>query len=60
MVLEVDGLRNIIGIVSASTAQYVSIDDGKPKLICSLDNYVVYTDVAKFYNWVNQVVLETY
>jgi secreted trypsin-like serine protease len=58
MVLKVGGLSRIIGIISASDGQY-AIVDGKVKLICNLDNYVVYTDVSKFHSWINQVVLET-
>jgi secreted trypsin-like serine protease len=58
MVLNVDGLSKIIGIVSAAIGQYVSVD-GHVQLICNLDNYLVYTDVSKFYNWINQVIRET-
>ncbi len=58
MVLEVDGLRKIIGIVSAAVAKPVIVEN-KRRSICDLDNYLVYTDVSKFYNWINQVVLET-
>jgi secreted trypsin-like serine protease len=58
MVLEVDGLWKIIGIVSASLAKTVEID-GRIVNICDLDNYQVYTDISKFYNWINQVILET-
>ncbi len=58
MVLEVDGLRKIIGIVSAAVAKPVIVEN-KRRSICDLDNYLVYIDVSKFYNWINQVVLET-
>jgi hypothetical protein len=58
MVLEVDSLWKIIGIVSAAVAKSVIVG-GKNTSICDLDNYLVYTDVSKFYNWIEQVVLET-
>jgi secreted trypsin-like serine protease len=58
MVLEVDGLSKIIGLVSASAAKKTMVD-GKLAKICDLDNYVVYTDVSKFHNWINQVVFDT-
>jgi secreted trypsin-like serine protease len=58
MVLKVDGLWRVVGIVSAAVARFADID-GNLQLICNLDNYLVYTDVSKFYNWINQVVLET-
>jgi hypothetical protein len=58
MVLRVNGLVKIIGIVSASIANPYDFD-GKIKYICNLNNYLVYTDVSKFYNWINQVILET-
>jgi hypothetical protein len=49
----------MVGIVSAAVGQYAIIDE-KARLICNLDNYLVYTDVSKFYNWINQVILESY
>jgi hypothetical protein len=58
MVLKVDGLWRVVEIVSAAVARFADID-GNLQLICNLDNYLVYTDVSKFYNWINQVVLET-
>ncbi len=58
MVLEVGGLSKIIGLVSASAAKK-TIFNGKLEKICDLDNYVVYTNVAKFYDWINQVILFT-
>jgi secreted trypsin-like serine protease len=59
MVLKVNGLWKIVGIVSAAVAKPVIFEQGETKVICDLDNYLVYTDVAKFYNWINQVILET-
>ncbi len=56
MVLEIHGLWTIIGIVSAALAK---IDDEGVKT-CDLDNYIVYTDVSKLYDWVYQVILETF
>jgi hypothetical protein len=58
MILNVGGLSKMIGLVSASAAKIIIID-GKKEKICDLDNYVVYSDVSKFYNWINQVVFET-
>jgi hypothetical protein len=58
MVLEVDGLSKIIGIVSASIGRRVTIR-GRVEKTCNLDNYLVYTDVSKFHNWINQVIRET-
>jgi hypothetical protein len=58
MVLEVGSLTKIVGIVSAAVAKELNYD-GEIKVVCDLDNYLVYTDVSKFYNWINQVVLET-
>ncbi len=58
MVLGVSGLSKMIGIVSAAAAKREKIND-KIERVCDLDNYVVYTDVAKFYDWINQVILFT-
>jgi secreted trypsin-like serine protease len=58
MVLKIDGLQKLIGIISASAGQSAIIN-GENELICDLHNYLVYTDVSKFYHWINQVVLET-
>jgi hypothetical protein len=58
MVLKVKGLSKLIGIVSAAVPKSATIK-GEHKLVCDLDNYIVYTDVLKFYDWINQVVLET-
>jgi hypothetical protein len=59
MILKVDNLWKIIGIVSAAAAKTVEIDGQKEK-IGDLNNYMVYTDVSKFHEWINQVVLETH
>ncbi len=59
MVLTVDTLQNMIGIISAAEAQFAVVGDGPPKKICNLENFVVYTDVSKFYNWIDRMVLET-
>jgi hypothetical protein len=57
MALIVDGLWKIIGIISASLTNPVF---GAPvKNICDLDSYMVYTDILKFHEWINQVVIET-
>jgi hypothetical protein len=59
MVLKVDGLRKIVGIVSAAVGKPIIFDQKDVKIICDLDNYLVYTDVSKFYDWINQVIIET-
>jgi hypothetical protein len=58
LVLKVDGLWKLIGIVSATVAKSAIVDNRNVK-ICDLDEYVVYTDVAKLYSWIDQVLLET-
>jgi secreted trypsin-like serine protease len=59
MVLKIDRLWKLIGIVSAAVAKQKIINN-RLVSICDLNNYLVYTDVSKFYNWINQVVLNTY
>jgi secreted trypsin-like serine protease len=58
MVLKVNDLWKIIGIVSAGNVEHVSVN-GEVKATCNLGIYSVFTDVAKFHDWINQVVLET-
>jgi secreted trypsin-like serine protease len=58
MVLEVDGSSRIVGIISAAIAK-PAIVSGKLMWVCNLNNYLVYTDVSKFREWIEQVVLET-
>ncbi len=59
MVLEVNGLWKIVGIVSAAVGKSTTVY-GKNTSICDLNHYLVYTDVSKFYKWIDQVVFETY
>jgi hypothetical protein len=59
MVLRVDGLWKLVGIVSAAVAQYAIVGK-ETKIICNLDNYMVYTDVSKFSEWIDQVIQETF
>jgi hypothetical protein len=59
MALTVDGLWKIIAIISASLTNLVIEGSGSHIHICDLENYVVYTDVSKFHEWISQVVLET-
>jgi secreted trypsin-like serine protease len=40
----------LVGIVSAGATKNGT---------CDLPNYVLYTDVSKYYEWIYQVVLET-
>jgi secreted trypsin-like serine protease len=59
--LSFDGLWKLVGIVSAAIGQPIIFNDQKKaEIICNLDNYVVYTDVAKYNNWINRVILETF
>jgi hypothetical protein len=58
MVLRVENLWKIVGIISAALGQFADID-GELKLICNLDNYLVYTDVSRYNDWIDQVILET-
>jgi secreted trypsin-like serine protease len=58
MVLEVDGWTKIIGIVSAAVGKSATVG-GKNTSICDLNNYLVFTDVSKFHNWIEQIFLES-
>jgi secreted trypsin-like serine protease len=59
MALKIDGTWKIIGIVSAAIAKPVIVGKTQLKFVCDLDNYMVYTDVSKFNEWIYQVILET-
>jgi secreted trypsin-like serine protease len=59
VVLKFGGSWKLIGIISAALAKPVIFNHRELKFICDLDNYLVYTDVAKFSDWINQVILET-
>jgi hypothetical protein len=59
MVLEVDGLSKIIGIISAAIAEKATVF-GQIVSVCDLNNYLVFTDVSKFSDWVNQVIFNTF
>jgi hypothetical protein len=56
--VKVGGLYNLVGIVSAAIAKNATIN-GEVKQICDLKNYLVYTDVAKFHDWIDQVLVDT-
>jgi secreted trypsin-like serine protease len=58
MVLKVDDVWKLVGIVSAALPIPVSTN-GRFRMICDLENYIVYTDVSKFYHWISQVIGET-
>jgi secreted trypsin-like serine protease len=61
LILSFDGLWKLVGIVSANIGQPIIFDgQKKAKIVCNLDNYLVYTDVAKYNDWVYQVILETF
>jgi secreted trypsin-like serine protease len=51
LVHKINGKWTLIGIVSASLYD--------PATICDLENYALFTDVAKFNGWIDQVLLET-
>jgi hypothetical protein len=59
MALKINGTWKIIGIVSAAIAKPVIVNQRELKIVCDLDNYMVYTDVSKFNEWIYQVILET-
>jgi secreted trypsin-like serine protease len=59
MVSKIHRLSKLIGIVSAAVAKNVIIDNKIAK-ICDLDNYLIYTDVSKFNNWISKVIIETF
>jgi hypothetical protein len=59
MALKIDDTWKIIGIVSAAIAKQVIVNQRELKIVCDLDNYMVYTDVSKFNEWIYQVILET-
>ncbi len=50
LVLERNETWALVGIVSAGATRSGT---------CDLPNYVLYTDVSKYYEWIYQVVLET-
>jgi secreted trypsin-like serine protease len=58
MILKVDNRLTLIGIVSAAVIEKTIIY-GQRQSVCDLNNYVIYTDVSKYYDWVYQVVLKT-
>jgi secreted trypsin-like serine protease len=59
MVLKVDDEWKIIGIVSSGNLKTVNVS-GEAKTTCNLGLYSVFTDVSKYHDWINQVVLETF
>jgi hypothetical protein len=59
MVLKIQDSWKLVGIVSAAVAKNVIIDNKIAK-ICDLNNYLVYTDVMKFSDWIYEVAFETF
>jgi hypothetical protein len=59
MVLEVADVWKIIGIVSAGNRKTVNTNNAT-KDTCNLGLYSVFTDVSKFHDRINQIVLETF
>jgi secreted trypsin-like serine protease len=55
LAVPVDETWTLVGIVSVGKVQNKS----KKNETCDLSEYVFYTDVAKFYNWIAQVIMET-
>jgi hypothetical protein len=45
----------LVEIVSAGRTKYQSTS----KETCNSGDYVLYTDVEKFYDWINRVIMET-
>jgi secreted trypsin-like serine protease len=57
--LKIENLWKLVGIVSAAVANK-DVIHGATKPICDLNNYLVYTDVSKFSDWIDQVILDTF
>jgi Leucine-rich repeat (LRR) protein len=51
----VDETWSLVGIVSVGRVK----NKRTPTETCNLSDYVLYTDVAKFHSWINQVMMET-
>ncbi len=58
LVLEVDDKWKLIGIVSSAIAKKAEVY-GAMTNICDLNNYLVYTDVSKYNDWIYEVIFET-
>ncbi len=56
LAVAVDETWTLVGIVSVGKV----IKKSKPDETCDLSNYVLYTDVARFHNWINRVIMETH
>jgi hypothetical protein len=56
--LKIDNLWKVVGIVSAAVAKTAEFN-GKNEKICDLNNYLIYTDVSQFNDWMYQVILNT-
>jgi secreted trypsin-like serine protease len=52
---DVDETWTLVGIVSVGRVKNKSMANET----CNLPDYVLYTDVAKYYNWINRVIMET-
>jgi secreted trypsin-like serine protease len=55
LAVAVDETWTLVGIVSAGRTK----NNLTRNETCFLSDYVLYTDVAKFHNWVNHIVMET-
>jgi hypothetical protein len=55
MVLKIDGLWKIVGIYSSCITRLVL-----GGIFCDLNNYLVYTDVAKFNSWIERAIVDSY
>jgi hypothetical protein len=57
MVLEIDGLCKIVGIASTDILTYSYYDENLIR--CELDEYLVYTDIAKYQEWIYLVMFDS-
>jgi secreted trypsin-like serine protease len=51
LILEINSNWTLVGLVSAGL---IKDED------CDLSDYVLYTDVSKFYDWIYQIMIETF
>jgi secreted trypsin-like serine protease len=58
MILQIDGLWKIVGIASNDVIGVVEYYD-ESLIRCELDDYLVYTDVAKYQEWIYLVMFNS-
>jgi hypothetical protein len=59
MVLKFGKLWKLTGIISAAAAKPKILNNRLVK-VCDLANYMIYTDVAKYHDWIHRVILESF